>query len=109
MKSRFWLLAALCCIVGLFILGAQSFAVGVAPPPYDKLLHAMVFGALFVAIDRALFVPLWFALSVPLMVSAFDEIHQFWLPGRMPGLGDWFAGVCGVALAAIFFRQSKPA
>ena len=98
---------ALLGVVALFILGAQPFAVGIVPPPYDKLAHAVLFGFFFLLLDRALVVPLGLALVLPLLISAADELHQMGLPGRDASFADWFAGLCGVALAAIWRRPRK--
>ena len=105
-RSRFWLALGLLGVVALFVLGAQPFAVGAVPSPFDKLAHALLFGCLFLILDRALALPLWLALMIPLLVSAADEFHQFFLPGRQPGLADWWAGFFGVLLAACW-RQYR--
>ena len=106
-RSRFWLLVGLLGVSALFVLGAQAFAVGIIPSPFDKLAHALLFGCLFLVLDSALALPLWLALMIPLLVSAGDEFHQLFLPGRQPGLADWWAGLCGVLLAACWrhFRR----
>jgi len=106
-RSRFWLMLALLGVSALYVLGAQPFAVGIVPSPFDKLAHALVFGGLFLVLDSALVLPLWLALMIPLLVSAGDEFHQIFLPGRQAGLDDWLAGLCGVLLAACWrhFRR----
>jgi len=99
-RSPFWLVVGMLGVTALFVFGAQPFAVGLVPSPYDKLAHALLFGCIFLVLDSALALPLWLALLIPLLVSGADEIHQLFLPGRQPSLADWLAGVCGVALAA---------
>ncbi|NTV70792.1 MAG: VanZ family protein [Azonexaceae bacterium] len=99
-RSWFWLIVGLLAVSALFVLGAQPFAVGIVPSPFDKVAHALAFGSLFLVLDSALVLPLWLALMIPLLVSAGDEFHQIFLPGRQPGLDDWLAGSCGVVLAA---------
>lgn len=99
-RSRFWLVVAILGVAALFVLGAQPFAVGIVPPPFDKLTHAVAFAILFLVLDNALVMPLWLALCIPLLISAADEFHQLLLPGREPGLGDWLAGLLGVLAAA---------
>lgn len=99
-RSYSWLLAGLLGVGALFVLGEQPFAVGLVPVPFDKLAHFVVFGSFFLILDSALVLPLWLALMIPLLISAADEFHQMFLPGRQPGLEDWLAGLCGVALAA---------
>jgi VanZ family protein len=106
-RSRFWLAVGLLGVSALFVLGAQPFAVGIVPSPFDKLAHALVFGGLFLVLESALALPLWFLMTIPLLISGGDEFHQIFLPGRQPGLDDWFAGLCGVVLAACWrhFRR----
>lgn len=106
---RSWILLGIGAIVviALFVLGAQPFAVGIVPPPYDKLAHAVLFGCLFLVLDRALVLPLAWALTIPLLISAADEWHQMFLPGREASIADWLAGLCGVAVAALF-RRKRP-
>ncbi|MBS1145560.1 MAG: VanZ family protein [Proteobacteria bacterium] len=102
LRSAAWLAILLTGIAALFVLGAQPIAVGLFPPPYDKLAHLVVFAAFFVALDRSLVMPIWLAAAIPLLLSAADEVHQVFLPGRQPGLDDWLAGLCGVSLAVIW-------
>lgn len=106
-RSRFWLVVGLFGVSALFVLGAQPFAVGIIPSPFDKLAHALLFGCLFLVLDSALALPLWLVLVTPLLISAADEFHQLFLPGRQPDLADWWAGLCGVLLAACWrhFRR----
>lgn len=106
-RSRWWLTVAVFGVISLFVLGAQPFAVGIVSSPFDKLAHALAFGALFLVLDSALILPLWLAMVVTLLLSAADELHQVGLPGRVPGLADWLAGAFGVLLVAGWrlFRQ----
>lgn len=108
-RNRYWLLAALLGVILLFVLGAQPFAVGLFPSPFDKMVHALAFGTLFLVLDSALVLPLWLAIGATMMVSGADELHQIWLPGRVPGLADWLAGAVGVLLAAgwRYFRRPR--
>ncbi len=99
-RSRWWLAVAVVAVVLLFVLGAQPFAVGIVPPPFDKLAHALVFGAMLLVLDCALVLPLWLAMLVTLLLSVADELHQLWLPGRVPGVADWLAGAVGVLVVA---------
>jgi VanZ family protein len=103
--DRLLLALAIVGTASVFVLGAQPFAVGLVPPPWDKLAHALLFGALFVVFDRTLHLPLAVALALPLLISAADEMHQLFLPGRSASWTDWLAGLCGVILAAILHRR----
>jgi VanZ family protein len=85
--------------MGLFIGGAQPIAVGLVPPPWDKLVHALVFAVLAAAIGYAsgsrgrgmLAIAFFGAVAV----GALDEWHQVYLPGRSAGLDDLAADAFG--------------
>lgn len=99
------LLTGCAVVIGLFVLGAQPFAVGIVPAPYDKLAHALFFGFLFVVLNHSLRLPVALVIAIPLLVSLADELHQLGLPGRQPGIGDWLAGLVGILLAVLLFRR----
>ena len=94
-------------IVSLFIGGAQPFAVGLIPAPWDKLAHLLAFSGLAVIIDLALRPSPWLFFALPLAVSAADEVHQAFLPGRWAGIDDWLAGAIGVGLAWWLLRHTR--
>ena len=115
---------------GLFVGGAQPQAVGLIPPPWDKLAHGAVFAALQLALimaggalpmrlrrwpgwgwrcPRPL---LWSAALLATATAAADELHQaLSLPGRHAGWADFGADLFGVAVAVVWVlwsgRQSK--
>jgi VanZ family protein len=99
--------ACLIFVVGLFVGGAQPVAVGLFPVPWDKLAHVVAFGALATMVELALRPRWWIFFALPLAVSAADEIHQAFLPGRSAGLDDWLAGAVGVGLAWWLLRQTR--
>lgn len=39
----------------------------------------------------------WRAVLFSSAYGATDELHQFWVPNRYPGLGDWVADTVGAA------------
>jgi hypothetical protein len=92
-------LACLIFVVGLFVGGAQPVAVGLIPAPWDKLAHIVAFGALATMVELALRPRAWLFFALPLAVSAADEFHQAFLPGRCASIEDWLAGAVGVSLA----------
>jgi hypothetical protein len=100
-------LACLAFVVGLFVGGAQPVAVGLIPAPWDKLAHMVAFGALATMVELALRPRLWLLFALPLAVSAADEFHQAFLPGRSASVEDWLAGAVGVILAAGLLRQTR--
>lgn len=112
MNPRFlvrWTASVSCLIfvIGLFIGGAQPVAVGLIPAPWDKLAHVMSFGALATMFDLALRPRAWLFFALPLAVSAADEVHQAFLPGRYASVEDWLAGALGVCLAWWILRQTR--
>jgi hypothetical protein len=91
----------------LFYLGAQPFAVGLIPEPWDKLAHAFTFGVLALlwsGVFRAR--RPWLVLVLAALTGACDEVHQIWLPGRTADVFDFLADVAGagMVLAALRIR-----
>lgn len=100
-------LAALLAValpLGLWVGGAQPVAVGLIPPPWDKLAHAVVFAVLAAAIGYASGLRGWrvalLGFAGALLVGAVDELHQMTLPGRSAGWDDLAADALGAALGA---------
>lgn len=90
--------------LGLWVGGAQPVAVGLVPPPWDKLVHASVFALLAACIGYASGLRgvrmLLLAVGAAVAVGALDEWHQVYLPGRGAGLDDLAADAVGAALGA---------
>ncbi|MCB1944095.1 MAG: VanZ family protein [Candidatus Accumulibacter sp.] len=109
------LLLALAIVFGLLVLGAEPFAVGLIPTPWDKLAHAAVFAVLAAVIGLAsgLRGGRMFALALAgaLLVGALDEWHQLYLPGRQAGLDDLaadaFGGLLGATLLAVYGKACE--
>lgn len=83
-------------VSGIFIGGEQPGAGSLFPPPWDKVVHLLVYGT--IALLAALALPtksLPLILLVVLSVGAADEIHQMFLPGRQAGFDDWLADLAG--------------
>jgi VanZ family protein len=100
-------LSCLTFVASLFIGGAQPVAVGLVPAPWDKLAHLAAFGTLTVLVELALRPRAWLLIATPLLVSALDEFHQAFLPGRSAELADWLAGGVGVLLAFWLLRRTR--
>ena len=82
-------LATLVFLVLLYWGGAQPFAVGLFPHPYDIAAHLAAFSVLAVLLWGALGGRwLWLAVAGTALVGALDEIHQMRLPERDPGVMD---------------------
>lgn len=92
-------------LFALFIGGAQSWAVGLVPVPWDKLAHATFFFVFALLLSRFISLPIALVIVLALLVGAADEIHQSFLPGRVAGLDDWLADVVGAGLGVIRFKN----
>lgn len=83
--------------------------------PLDRVAHAGLYGGLgWIAADalrrtgRWSRLALFTALGCGMVFAAADELHQHWIPGRTPELGDWTADVVGLAaglLVALVRRE----
>jgi VanZ family protein len=104
---RLGMLACLAFVAGLFIGGAQPVAVGLFPAPWDKLAHIVAFGTLTVLLEFALRPRAWLLMALPMLVSALDEFHQIYLPGRSAEFADWLAGAIGVVIAFLLLRRTR--
>ena len=76
---------------------------------WDKLLHASEYACLAVLLVRALRgegaswpAVLIAATILTSLYGASDEIHQAFVPGRDPAVGDWLADTTGAAIASTF-------
>jgi UDP-2,3-diacylglucosamine pyrophosphatase LpxH len=80
------------------------------PPPFDKVAHALAFGALAFSLDMALRQSrhdwplyrrhLWAFLGVALFAAS-DEWHQSFVPGRDASALDWLADLVGAKLGLL--------
>ena len=92
---RFACLAGAATIIAsLFWLGTKPVAVGLFPPPLDKVAHFATFGLiaamLWLSVLRG---RPWLVIGLVSLVGAADEIHQIFLPGRSAGFDDWAADI----------------
>jgi hypothetical protein len=105
-----FLLGAICIIVSLFVVGAKPMAVGLFPPPLDKVIHFATFGliAAFLWLSLLRGHP-WLVIALVALVGAADELHQCFLPGRSPGWDDFgvdvLAAIVIVGLLALTHRR----
>jgi len=98
-------------LFGLFVLGAQPFAVGLIPSPWDQLAHFAVFAVLACALGvlggqrggRMLL----FAVAGALSIGALDEWHQMYLPGRHAGWDDLAMDAIGSLLGAALLALAQ--
>ncbi|MDF1690450.1 MAG: VanZ family protein [Cycloclasticus sp.] len=102
------LLIVLILVLSLFIVGAQSIAVGLFPTPIDKFVHAVFFGVLTfllwcsLGMRREVLV-----LIIASSIAVLDEWHQRYLPGRSPDLMDLGVDVLAILLVLIFLEAFK--
>ena len=104
-------LLALGILFGLFVLGAQPFAVNLIPSPWDQLAHVAVFAVLACALGllsgqrggRMLL----FAVAGALFIGALDEWHQMFLPGRHAGWDDLAMDAIGSLLGAALLAFAR--
>lgn len=92
----------------LFYLGAQPFAAGLIPEPWDKLAHFLVFGGITALLwfgTRGIHP--WILVALVSAVGAADEWHQLYLPGRSAGLDDWTTDVAAAVTAVLLCQWLK--
>lgn len=68
-------------------------------PPYDKLVHASVYGLALVVAGWALRPTFWRCLALAVLgmaVGVGQEWHQSLLPGRVASVEDWLADLAGL-------------
>ena len=92
----------------LFYLGAQPFAAGLIPAPWDKLAHFVVFATIagLLAIGIAGKHP---ALPIAMAgaIGAIDEWHQTVLPGRSANIADLLTDVSAAVLAVMIYEYLR--
>jgi len=107
---RLWLLMALAWMAMLFYLSHQPRL----PAPslfsgQDKLVHALVYGALGVMLlvaqsshaGRYRWRQIAISVLIASLYGASDEWHQSFVPGRSAELADWVADTVGALLAVL--------
>ena len=87
----------------LFYLGAQPFAAGLIPVPWDKLAHLAVFAVLttLLWIGSASRMP-FAVIATAIAIGALDELHQADLPGRFADTADFLADACAATSTGVF-------
>lgn len=99
--------------IGLYVLGAQPFAVELFPPPWDKLAHMMTFAVIGTATGLASGTRGWrlvlSCVAGAVVIGAMDEWHQMYLPGRSAGLDDLGADAAGGLLGSALLGMAYAA
>lgn len=95
-----WVIAGMVLMAALSWGNGQPEAAGLIPAPWDKLAHFLVFGGLTWVLLRGLGRRRWWlVLGVVAGFAGYDELRQFTLPGRHPGLDDLAADM--IAIVAV--------
>jgi VanZ family protein len=95
-------------VAAIFIGGEAPGAGKLFPPPWDKIVHFMTYGAIGFFAGMAFPTrPLKFILLMVVMLGAADEIHQIFIEGREPGFDDLFADFLGGLCALPFVYQFR--
>ncbi|HEY4373043.1 MAG TPA: VanZ family protein [Burkholderiales bacterium] len=89
----------------LFYLGTKPIAVNLFPEPWDKLAHAVTFGAMAL-LWSGVFEGRrpWLTILIVSLTGAADEIHQIWLPGRSADVTDLMADMAAAGLVVAAMR-----
>lgn len=88
-------------VLGIFFLlfgfGSTPGSSHLVASPWDKAIHLGVFAALTIGL-RATLPSLSTSLiaGLALGIGLADELHQYLVPGRQPGVDDWLADCAGV-------------
>lgn len=94
-------------ILMIFIGGTEPVAVGLFPPPLDKIVHSLVYGLMLLLAILSFPNTRKFILFIAIvMVGALDEIHQIYLPGRSAGLDDLSADILGCIMISWILKYS---
>lgn len=97
------------CMATIFLASAQpTMPLEGRTGLSDKSIHALAYFVLTLLAYRAAVIaplrrsigPRWEAFLVSVLYGAWDEVHQYFVPGRNTELLDWLADAAG-ALAAV--------
>ena len=99
----------LAVVVGIFLLlfgfGSTSASGNLVAAPWDKVVHLAVFATLAIGLRAIL--PAWsifLIAALSLGIGAADELHQYFVPTRHPGLDDWLADAVGTLCGLLLWR-----
>lgn len=100
-----WGPAVLWAVV-IFVASAQPRVPLPKVGHWDKLSHFGAYAVLGLLLARGTAASAlngWWAVALAALYGATDEIHQAFVPGRSPELGDWIADVLGAAAGAFLY------
>ena len=97
----------------LFWHGAQPYAVGAVPAPWDKLAHVVLYagfsGAAWVVLGGGRRTVDVLAPLAAIALGVLDEFAQSFSPGRQVGFWDLAADATGAILAAMLLASARRA
>jgi len=87
-------------IFGIFFLlfgfGSTPGSSHLVPTPCDKAIHFGVFAILAIGLRTTLpTLPVNLIALLAIGIGLVDELHQYLVPGRQPGIDDWLADCAG--------------
>ncbi|RPH59294.1 MAG: hypothetical protein EHM83_16000 [Burkholderiales bacterium] len=102
---------AVALVANLFYHGAQPYAVGLIPSPWDKPVHLAFFGGMaglawIVLGGRGAGAHLG-AIGIAVGIGLLDEVAQLRLPGRSVDVTDFAADFVGAALAVLLLLAMR--
>ena len=95
-------------IIALFVGGSQPIAVDLFAPPWDKIVHSLVYGGMLI-LARIAFPKTYLFMLFLLVVGigVLDEVHQLYVAGRHPGLDDLLADTIGAFVAYVILKVTS--
>lgn len=102
-------MGCLILLLGAIFIGGEAPGAGnLFAPPWDKVVHLLVFGSIgvLVALSFPAF-PTAAILPIVAAIGATDEFHQTFLPGRQAGFDDWLADLAGGMLALLIVTRLR--
>ena len=111
-SARTWaVLTVIVAGAGLYTLGAQPFAAGLFPAPWDKLAHVVTFALIGSAAGVASGARGWrrmvCCIAGAVAIGVLDELHQAYLPGRIASWSDLAADASGGWLGAVLLAARE--
>lgn len=108
MNTRIRVTASVLFVLMMFFIywfAEQPIAVGLVPPPLDKVVHAFM-GAgmafmLWLVLDCK--IP-WLNIGLVALLSGLEEWHQSFLPGRVPDFYDFLAATGAAFFCVVLLR-----
>lgn len=92
-------------IFAIFVGGTQPVAVNLFTPPWDKLVHCLIYGLMLGLASLTFPKTNLILLTISIIaIGSLDEIHQIYIPGRSAGLDDLTADAIGALIAYFAIR-----